>query len=61
VAIDRDLWITAATWRVGTNGAETVRLAVATVDRAAVNDALATATSIRKLTAVQAHNTAAGY
>jgi hypothetical protein len=61
VAIDRDLWITAATWRVGANGAETVRLAVATVDRAAVNDALATATSIRKLTAVQAHNTAAGY
>lgn len=61
VSIDRDLWITGATWRVGANGAETVALQVATVDRQAVNDAMATATSIRRLTAIAAHNTAAGY
>ena len=61
VAIDRDLWINAATWRVGPNGAETVRLDVATVDRQPVNDAIAIATGIRRIVGLSAHNTAAGY
>ena len=61
VSIDRDLWITAATWRVTTNGVETVALDVATVPRTAQNDALATATSIRRIIGIQAHNTAIGY
>src|SRR5574343_201652 len=61
VAIDRDLWITAATWRVDRNGVQTTGLEVATVPRAAINDALATATSIRRIIGIQAHNTAAGY
>lgn len=61
VSIDRDLWITAATWRVTQNGVETVALDVATVPRNAMNDALATATSIRRIVGLQAHNTAAGY
>lgn len=61
VAIDADLWITAATWRVGLNGAATVALDVATVPRPAVNDALALATGIRRIISTVAHNTAAGY
>jgi hypothetical protein len=61
VAIDRDLWINAATWRVGQNGAETVKLDVATVDRQPVNDAIAIATGIRRIVGLSAHNTAAGY
>lgn len=61
VSIDRDLWITAATWRVDRSGVQTVGLEVATVPRSAINDALATATSIRRLIGVQAHNTASGY
>lgn len=61
VHIDRDLWITAATWRVDRSGVQTVGLEVATVPRAAINDALATATSIRRIIGIQAHNTAAGY
>lgn len=61
VSIDRDLWITAATWRVGPNGVETARLDVATVDRPAVNDALALATGIRRIVGLAAHNTATGY
>ena len=61
VHIDRDLWITAANWRVNQNGVETVGLEVATVPRTAQNDALATATSIRRIIGIQAHNTAAGY
>lgn len=61
VAIDRDLWINAATWRVGPNGAETVKLDVATVDRQPVNDAIAIATGIRRIVGLSAHNTAAGY
>lgn len=61
VSIDRDLWITAATWRVTLAGVATVGLEVATVPRPALNDALALATGIRRLIGVQAHNTAAGY
>ncbi len=61
VSIDRDLWITAATWRVDRSGVQTVGLEVATVPRAAINDALATATSIRRIIGIQAHNTAIGY
>jgi hypothetical protein len=61
VSIDRDLWITAATWRVDRSGVQTVGLEVATVPRAAINDALATATSIRRIIGIQAHNTAVGY
>jgi len=61
VSIDRDLWITAATWRVDRSGVQTVGLEVATVPRVAQNDALATATSIRRIIGIQAHNTAIGY
>jgi hypothetical protein len=61
VSIDRDLWITATTWRVTQNGVETVALEVATVARPALTDALATATSIRRIVGLAAHNTASGY
>jgi hypothetical protein len=61
VSIDRDLWILSATWRVGKNGAETNALDVSTVDRPAINDALALATGIRRIVGMAAHNTAEGY
>jgi hypothetical protein len=61
VNIDRDLWITEATWRVGDNGVETVGLQVASVARPPVSDALAVATGIRRLVGTLAHNSAAGY